>query len=401
VTGPPKPTLFTGDFILLGVVLAFVSAMMALFFQFQSYLMSLGIDPRWHGFLLGSDAITGVVLQPLMSPYLNAKNAKKVLVAGICVMAAALASYSHAVTAGAITLVRIVHGGGFVASVAAMMALFAGYIPRSRSGEAIGIISIMRLLPYAIVPPVVVYLSHGAGDFTSVLTAAAVVTALVLIPVAFVRPAPGGEEASEKSVGLSGLLENIRSVPVVMLLVVNVLFYSSYTILFFFLRDFGALRGIGNPGFFFTVAMFVMIVIRLGGSRYFDRLNKARTGAFCMALLAVFHVLVYFVRLEAWFLGFSVIFGVLWGVGIPLIMAFVFDISEPRFRGLNMNLVLVVMQVAFFVGPLVGGIVLADWGYGPLFTLCGILNMAGAILLFGVRGKSVSGFRSQVSGSKT
>ncbi len=399
--GPSKPTLFTGDFVLLGVVLAFVSAMMALFFQFQSYLTCIGIDPRWHGFLLGSDAITGIVLQPLLSPYLNAKNAKKVLLAGICVMAAALASYSHAVTAGAIALVRIVHGGGFVAAVAAMMALFAVYIPRSRSGEAIGIISIMRLLPYAVVPPVVVSLSHDPRDFTSVLTAAAVVTVLVLVPVAFIRPAPGGEEAPTKSAGLSGLLDNVRSVPVVMLLVVNVLFYSSYTILFFFLRDFGTVRGIGNPGFFFTVAMLVMIVIRLGGSRYFDRMNKARTGAFCMALLAVFHVLIYYVRLEVWFLGFSVIFGVLWGVGIPLIMAFLFDISEPRFRGLNMNLVLVVMQMAFFVGPFVGGIVLARWGYGPLFVLCGILNMAGAILLAGLKGEKVPGFGFRVSGSKT
>jgi predicted MFS family arabinose efflux permease len=401
VTGPPKPTLFTGDFILLGVVLAFVSAMMALFFQFQSYLTSVGIDPRWHGFLLGSDAITGIVLQPLLSPYLNARNAKKVLLAGICVMAAALASYSHAVTAGAIALVRIVHGGGFVAAVAAMMALVAGYIPRSRSGEAIGIISIMRLLPYALVPPVIVHLAHGPRDFTVVLTVAAGVTALVLIPVAFMHPAREGEEGQEKSAGLSGLFENMRSVPVLTLLVVNILFYSPYTILFFFLRDFGALRGIGNPGFFFTVAMFVMIAVRLGGSRYFDRMNKARTGALCMALLAVFQVLVYFVRVEASFLGLSVVFGVLWGVGIPLIMALIFDISEPRFRGLNMNLVLVVMQVAFFVGPFAGGIVLARWGYGPLFALCGVLNMAGSILLIGLRDRKVPGPRSQVSGSKT
>jgi predicted MFS family arabinose efflux permease len=182
---------------------------------------------------------------------------------------------------------------------------------------------------------------------------------------------------------------------------VNILFYSPYTILFFFLRDFGALRGIGNPGFFFTVAMFVMIAVRLGGSRYFDRMNKARTGALCMALLAVFQVLVYFVRVEASFLGLSVVFGVLWGVGIPLIMALIFDISEPRFRGLNMNLVLVVMQVAFFVGPFAGGIVLARWGYGPLFALCGVLNMAGSILLIGLRDRKVPGPRSQVSGSKT
>ena len=66
-----------------------------------------------------------------------------------------------------------------------------------------------------------------------------------------------------------------------------------------------------------------------------------------------------------------------------------------------MNLVLVVMQVAFFVGPFVGGIVLARWGYGPLFVLCGILNMAGAILLAGLKGEKVPGSGFQVSGSKT
>ncbi len=396
MTGLSRPTLFTRDFVLLSVVLVFASAMMALFFQFHSYLISLRIDPRWHGFLLGADAITGIVLQPIMSPYLNARNAKKVLTVGICAMAIALASYGHALTAGTIALVRIVHGGGFVAAAAAMMVLFAGYIPRSRSGEAIGIISIMRLVPYAFVPPVVVYLANGPRDFISVVMVAAGVTALVLIPVAFMRPTSGGDETLERSAGLSGLVENMRSVPVVTLLVVNVLFYSPYTTLFFFLRDFGAVRGIGNPGFFFTVAMFVMIVIRIAGSRYFDRVNKARTGGFCMALLAVFHVLIYFVGLEASLLALSVIFGLLWGVGMPLIMALLFDISEPRFRGLNMNLVLVVMQVAFFLGPLVGGAVLARWGYGPLFVLCGALNMVGAILLFAMRAKNVSGLRSQV-----
>jgi predicted MFS family arabinose efflux permease len=139
-----------------------------------------------------------------------------------------------------------------------------------------------------------------------------VVTALVLIPVAFVRPAPGGEEVPEKSAGLSGLFENMRSVPVVILLVVNILFYSSYTILFFFLRDFGALRGIGNPGFFFTVAMFVMIAVRLGGSRYFDRMNKARTGALCMACWRSSRSLLFLFVSERRSWGFRCL-RVLWG----------------------------------------------------------------------------------------
>jgi len=68
-------------------------------------------------------------------------------------------------------------------------------------------------------------------------------------------------------------------------------------------------------------------------------------------------------------------------VAIPLMMALLFDISEARFRGLNMNLALVMMQVGFFVGPLMGGIILARWGYETLFFFCGILNIAGAVLL--------------------
>ncbi|MDD3846072.1 MAG: MFS transporter [Syntrophorhabdaceae bacterium] len=381
MTQAPGPGMFTREFIILSIVLACASAMMALFFQFHAYLMSLNIDPRWYGFLLGSDAITGIILQPLLSPYLNMRNAKKAVAAGICIMAAALVCYNFAMTTATIAFVRIMHGGGFVIAVAGMMTLFAGHIPPARSGEAIGIISIVRLVPYALVPPLVVCLAEGPRDFMSVVTVAAGLTALLVIPLAFVRSVPHGDPGFQKSVGFGGLAENLKDVPVAMLLVVNVLFYSSYTILFYFLRDFGSGRGIGNPGFFFTAATIAMIVIRLAGSRYLDRVNKARVCAVCMVMLAVSHLLVHLVHVEAELLALSIIFGVLWGVAIPLMMALLFDISEARFRGLNMNLALVMMQVGFFVGPLMGGIILARWGYETLFFFCGILNIAGAVLL--------------------
>jgi len=384
MTEPARPPMFTREFLLLSIVLACTSAMMALFFQFHAYLISLGIDPRWHGFLLGSDAITGILLQPFLSPYLHARNAKKVVAAGIIVMAIALFSYSFAVTTATIAFVRIMHGGGFILAVAAMMELFARCIPQSRSGEGIGIVSILRLVPYAVIPPLVVYLAGLHYAFTSIVTAAAVFMVFILIPVAFIRSEGGGDEALRKGVGLGGLMESLKTVPVVLVLVVNILFYSAYTILFYFLRDFGEEKGMNNPGFFFTLAMIVMIVIRAAGSRYFDRANKARLSAVCLVALAICHPLFHFANIEWVFLALSVIFGVLWGVAIPLIMALLFDISEARFRGLNLNLGLVTMQVGFFVGPLVGGLMVASWGYGMLFVFCGILNGAGAVLLAGL-----------------
>lgn len=376
-----SPSVFTREFILLNIVLGCASAAMALFFQFHQYLLSLGIDPRWHGFLIGADAVTGIVLQPLLSPYLHGGNAKKVAAAGICIMVAALGLYNFALTTATIACVRILHGGGFVILVAAMMALFASYIPPARSGEAIGLISITRLIPYAIIPPVVVYLVGRSYGFITIVTVAAGLMLLYLIPLAFIRSVPVGEHDHKKGTGMRGLAEDLGSGPVRTLLAVNLVFYSAYTSLFYFFKDFGTEHGMKNPGFFFTVAMIAMIVVRIAGSRYFDRMKKARTSAICMGMLAVCHVLLIFLNDSGAFLFLAVVFGVLWGVGIPLTLALIFDISEARFRGLNMNLSLAMMQAGFFAGPMIGGLILAQWGYGVLFIFCGALNAAGAVML--------------------
>lgn len=380
------PSIYTREFILLNIVLGCASGVMALFFQFHEYLLSLGIDPRWHGFLIGADAVTGIVLQPLLSPYLHGGNAKKAGAAGICIMAAALVLYNFTQTTAGIACVRVLHGSGFVVLVAAMMSLFASHIPPRRSGEAIGLISITRLVPYALIPPVVVYLVGMSYGFLSIVTVSAGLALLFLVPLALVRAVPQGEREQEKGAGFKGLAEDLASGPVRMLLAVNVVFYSAYTSLFFFFKDFGTVRGMRNPGFFFTVAMAVMIIVRLAGSRYFDRMKKARASAASMGILAVCHVALGFSEGPGAFLFFAAVFGVLWGVGIPLLMALIFDISEARFRGLNMNLSLVMMQAGFFLGPLVGGLILARWGYVPLFIFCGALNGLGAAMLALPRG---------------
>lgn len=381
---PGPSTIFTREFVLLNIVLACASATMAIFFQFHQYLLSLNIDPRWHGFLIGADGITGIMLQPFLSPYLHAGNAKKVAAAGICTMIVALLLYNLAGTTATIACVRVLHGTGFVILIASMMTLFAGYIPVSRSGEAIGLISISRLIPYAVIPPVVVHLVGGSYGFLSIVSVAAGIMAFFLIPLAFVRPVAGREGIPQRKMGIHSLVEDLRGVPVRVLLAVNLLFYSAYTTLFYFLKDFGEGRGIENPGYFFTVAMVVMIAVRLAGSRFFDRMEKTRTAAICLGSLAICHPLMSFVHGQATFLLLAGIFGVLWGMAIPLMMALIFDISEPRFRGLNMNLSLVMMQAGFFAGPLAGGAILAGWGYGTLFLFCAALNAAGAVMLVAV-----------------
>ena len=381
-------TIYTRGFILLNIVLIAASGVMALFFQFHQYLLSLGIDPRWNGFLIGADAVAGIVLQPFLSPYLHLRNAKKWAVTGICIMIIALFLYGLATTTLTIACVRVVHGAGFTILLAALMTLFAFYIPAQRSGEAIGLVSVVRLIPYALIPPLAVYLAGRSFGFIALITSSAAFLTIFLVFLAFIKPVADLRHTNADSTGggLSGLIEDLRSRPVKIILAVNLVFYSAYTIVFFFLKEFGSGRGIKNPGYFFTIAMIMMIVIRLGGSRYFDRVKKIPVVVACMAALAICHVLVYFTSSVTTFLIIAAMFGVLWGVGIPLMMALIFDISEPRFRGLNLNLSMVMMQGGFFAGPFIGGLVLVNWGYGMLFVSCGLMNAAGAVMLLMLQG---------------
>jgi len=63
---------------------------MAVFFRFHQYLHSLEVPQAWFGFIIASDSLAGLFLQPFLSPFLNPGNARKWMAAGIAVMIAAL-----------------------------------------------------------------------------------------------------------------------------------------------------------------------------------------------------------------------------------------------------------------------------------------------------------------------
>jgi MFS family permease len=78
------------------------------------------------------------------------------------------------------------------------------------------------------------------------------------------------------------------------------------------------------------------------------------------------------------------------GMGQPTFHGLMFEVSPPRFRPLNANLILFATQAGFFLGPVLGGALVARWGYHGYF-LCSVgLALAAAsvsILLTGKRQK--------------
>lgn len=379
-----KQSLLTKEFIILNVIFLFAAAVMAVFFQFQRYLQSLGIPFAWFGFLMGADSLASFVLQPFLSIYLNAVNARKWLFISISGMAIMLFSYKFALDLPSLIVVRVLHGAAFVCLMSAVMAIMVNYIPSEKSGQAFGLVSIIRLLPYSIVPPILTATSKTPADFQTALICSALLMVFSLLPASQIKPSKPivhDNQLNQHSVNMPGLSDNLKDRNIAVLFFVNLLLYSTYTIIFFFIKEYSHTKGVENPGYFFTIATGAMIVVRLLGGTFFDRKNKATLTAFSMAGLAVCYILLIHIFNTGIFYILAFFIGLGWGIAMPLLNALMFDFSHPGFRATNLNLSLIMMQAGFFIGPFLGGVLINRWGYNTIFYLCGILGLLAAALM--------------------
>lgn len=380
----PPARLFTGQFVTLNFIFFLAAAVMALFFQFQHYLESLKISPVWFGFLIGADSLASFVLQPVLAVKLHSGNARKWLIIGISGMAAALVCYYFALNPVSLAAVRIFHGAAFVCLMSAMMAMIVTYIPPGKSGQAFGLVSVVRLVPYSLVPPVIALVGDSPQDFREILLWGALAMILAISTAIGLKPAvvPSNQpDGAVKTMGRA-VLAGIRNEKILALFAVHLLLYSSYTVIFFFIKEFARGRGLENPGYFFTIATAAMIGVRIIGGTVFDRVNKVVMTEACMAGLAACYAVLGYASGREMFYLLAFFTGLGWGIVMPLLSALVFDFSEPSARGMNLNLSFVMIQGGFFVGPLFGGLVLTRWGYGSLFYFCSLAAFLAAFLVF-------------------
>ena len=85
-----RGTLWTPNFILLNLQFMLVTCVTALFFQFHSYLEQLGFSQELAGLIIGADALASLLMQPLVALLVHPANARRWLLGGSLLFAAAL-----------------------------------------------------------------------------------------------------------------------------------------------------------------------------------------------------------------------------------------------------------------------------------------------------------------------
>jgi predicted MFS family arabinose efflux permease len=380
----PRERLLTRDFASLNVIMFLAFCNMAVMFRIFDYLKTLPLDPRWHGILISLFPLTALVLRPLISPLFHAGNARKWTMVFTVAVMATLWAYLPARSLWPMVLVRILHGGAYVGLATAAMTLAVCYIPAARSGQAFGLLSVSTVLPYVLIPPLLEPAEQWLGGFQWVLALTSPVIMLALPLLLFLRP-PGGADGSglpaQTPIKLSELAQDLKDRRVTLLLLLALLFYCTFSTTFFFINSYGRSIGITNPGLFFTITASATIATRLLAGSVFDKLNKRGLLAGSLLLLAAGYVALARCPGQPWiFYGLGLVFGLAWGVAMPLMNALMYEISPPRFRGLNVNLAVEMIDGGFFLGPLIGGSILVAGDYTLLYDLCGVIVL-GALAL--------------------
>lgn len=381
-----KPSgLFSPPFLVINFQFALVTGIAALFFAFSGYLAHRGVSPATAGFIISADALAALIIQPLIAPLVHPGSARRWLCSGSLVLAAALFMIGQAGSVPLLVAARLLQGGGFICVLTALITMVVQLIPPEMSGRAFGWVSLIRLIPYAIIPPFFDFMRLPPSSFGSVLNLAAVAALTPLLALALPHPGQGQavEQAPPRSPGLSGVRNSLGSAAVSLLLVSALLFFCGYSAIFFYLKQFGSSLGIANPSLFFTIATLAMILVRVAGGWLFDRYSKLLFCGGGLLATAICYALLPLSSSGQMFFTLAGVCGLGWGIAMPLQAAVMFDISAPRERGLNQNLLIVMMQGGFFLGPFLGGQFISCSGFGPLFASLGVLTLASLLTMVG------------------
>jgi MFS family permease len=382
--------LLTFEFLGLCFVTFVAYCNITVFYNLFNYLQMLGIPADLRGLLIGAYSLTAMFLYLFVSPFLTSANAPRAMLTGMAGLVLCGFCYFFVHSFWGLFALRMLNGLGQFLLGAGTMALFVSVIPKEKSGQAFAIYSVAMLLSFGTVPAVMDALAsfvptppHGYAGATLMLLPAAWVTWLIRRR----RREQADEAESKRFPGWTVIRANMTQLPVALLLLLNLVYMMNWSSMLYLFKGFADQQGISNVGSFFSVMMGLMIVLRLLAGRLFDAVDKVWMLAATFAIIALGYLGLDYLP-GAWAISLvALIFGVGMGMGHPSLNGLMLEVSAPRFRPLNANLMLFAVQAGYFLGPVLGGALVGRWGYHGYFLFNIWLALAAMLLVALLPGK--------------
>ena len=349
------------------------------------YVTEIGATAAVAGSVVGILSIASLCMRPFTGILSDRMERRRLLMLSQLVIALAMLGCSFSRSVPLLMFFRILHGIGFSVATTVTMAFVAMTIPRDRMTQGMGYFALGQTAATAVAPGIGLYLGEHFGYASTlrsaslILVCAAAMTFLCLDRTQMLS-AGGGQARPVR-------LADMFSLSLLPLCILSCITAGATGIENSYIAVFGREVGIGNVGWYFSIAAVALLLARVFGGRLTDRYEKPMmTGGYLVMVLA-FLILGLFPQnadmgLMVALLATAAACKSL-GLGIvqPALQASCIRRAPEERRGIASSMYYLGTDVGQALAPVLGGVIMGIAGIRTIFLVY-LVPLLSAVLIY-------------------
>lgn len=371
--GQPTERLWSRNFVCIILInfLIFCTHFMALS-TFPFYVESLGGSEALAGLAATLFSLVAVLLRPVIGWLLDNGKRRLILLIGIIGMGLMPVGYICVPVLAIAFVFRMVHGASLACSNTSTATIATDSVPHSRLAEGMGMFGMATALATSCAPALGLALMEKS--FAALYLTAAGLCVVALGLFALLRlPKPVFEK---KPLRLRELLDR-DAMPAS---VITLVFMLSFGALENFLAKFASDNGLPSGGVFFAVMAVVLLLVRLTLGKVADQKGEAVFVYTCNASMFAALLLLSLVPNTVTFYLAAILAGYGFGGLEPALQSMAVHLAGPDRRGAANSTFLCAYDIGIGLGGGIAGSLITALGYGPMFSIIALSNVASLLL---------------------
>jgi MFS family permease len=354
----------------------------------STYATFLGAAPMLMGLLTGMFYGIALAMRPVAGPVQTRVNHRRLLIAVFAIGVVVNVGYALFHSIPMFLAFRVLHGIQYAFYGSLSMTVAADSVPQEKLASGLGFYALSGAVAQAIAPQIGINLvAWGTAQrgenfgYTVLFFFAALMMALSLIPLFTLRDTQ--KERPAASAAVTGkwyqqIISRHALIPAVIMMLIMMSFANFNS----FMVPFGKELGIEDIGIFFTVFAGAMLVIRPVSGWLSDKLGLRRVLLPALLFFCAACLIIGSAKAIPMILVGAIPAAIGFGTGNPLTQAWSVQTETRARRSVASNTLYVGMDVGFFFGPLLGGVIRDLAGNYRSIILFGAVPLAVALVIF-------------------
>jgi DHA1 family inner membrane transport protein len=370
-------TVLTTGMVFTGMSVALIAALLV------NISRDIEVTVGTAGQIITIAAILSGILSPVIGPLSDRLGRKRLLIVGLITIGIAFIGYSLTKEFSIIIGFSVLLGLGTAMAFPNILSSVGDYFPLKRQGTAMAIVNLGPPIATIGGVPLGALIADRYGWQTSILCVGVgmlVIAFLILIILPSLKPVRSPQDISY----LSKLREVLRQKNVLYILASNIMMSGTFQTIDIYLVAFLMVSyslKIGQVAPFISLMAIGQFAGTLLGGQMADRLNKLKICIISIALCGVIGLLLILFPQHMWL---SVLLGAffrgIYALNRPAYFTIMISIS-PKGRGTIMGFSAMSIQVGRTLGAMLGGLLVAYFGYSYIGVLSFVFSIIAVIIL--------------------